>query len=132
METREVFSFPIYSSTYLLTQWIQSHSVPNHFLLRFFSLWINKHTQSISKTHFKYKAVTKTQIPKTLRELIPRSSTTSREQWTMWWSFRASSASVKLCMYSGLFCSISIFVFSIQFVIIIFWCIEINKKRLEC
>ena len=23
----------------------------------------------------------------------------------MWWSFRASSASVKLCMYSGLFCN---------------------------
>lgn len=35
---------------------------------------------------------------------LPRSSTTSREQCTMWWSLRASSASVKLCMYRGLFC----------------------------
>lgn len=38
---------------------------------------------------------------------IPRSSMTSREQCTTWWSLRASSASVKLCRYRGLFCSSS-------------------------
>lgn len=34
---------------------------------------------------------------------LPRSSTTSSEQWTTWWSLSASSPSVKLCMYRGLF-----------------------------
>jgi len=63
------------------------------------------------------KLIDKTKLPKSRNKKtsnqnehdrivnLPRSSTTSSEQWTIWWSLRASSASVKLCIYNGLFCS---------------------------
>lgn len=76
-------------------------------------LWVQR-SQPFAATN---KLIGKTKLPKSPNKKtsnqnehdrivnIPRSSTTSSEQWTMWWSLRASSASVKLWMYNGLFCS---------------------------